>query len=393
MEKGASPKHQPEPDRSCKKGGCRPRRICHFYFSLNGGAKMICDSGMQAEQALVSDGVALREGEVEPGTAGESASSANLRNLGLQTLQEIAKAEFPQSEPIVDRLLGPGETTLLIARQKEGKSTLALQLAADIATGSAFLGRFKTSQQQVLYIDYENRPEQLKMRALDIGQERPLDSVIFKAYDVIADRDITLSGPGLFRLTSIVKAVKPGLLVIDPLRLAIEGGSSSERTAVTALNAIAGLKHWKPDMAVLLVHHLRKSQRSLIADLREDPHAWVDKIYGSQAFLAHADNFWGLEHDDLGYAFGTVARSTESLVLSLEREPESQRFGVSHLPAQLANLSPALLAAWHRLPQGFSRTEGMELGIPNNTIDRLIRATKPIGLLIQDPKTKRYRKA
>lgn len=59
---------------------------------------------------------------------------------------------------------------------------------------------------------------------------------------------------------------------------------------------------------------------------------------------------------------------------------------------KLATLPPALQEAWSKLPVEFSRTEGLGRGIANNTLDRLIRAARPMGLLNQDAVTKRYRK-
>jgi hypothetical protein len=318
-----------------------------------------------------------------------------MRAYNLQTLSEIVQTEYKENVPIVEHLLGPGETTLLIARQKEGKSTLALQLAIDLSNGDPFLGQYKTRRSCVAYVDYENRPHRIKTRAIDVAKGRPTENVIVSAFDSISDRDLTLFADGYERLVRVVAEIKPQVLIIDPLRLAIEKDSSDERSAVDALDHVAKLRRQNPELTVLLIHHVKKAQSNdnLIMDLRVDPRSWVDKIYGSQALLAHAENIWGLEHDQAGYVFGTVSRSEESFVIALEKEPDSQRFKVSDQPAQIANLPHALREAWELLPQDFSRSEGTQLRIPNSTLDRLIRQTRPIGLLIQDPKTKRYRKS
>lgn len=317
-----------------------------------------------------------------------------MRDFKLHTLKEIVETDYKEIVPIVEHLLSPGETTLLIARQKEGKSTLALQLAIDLSNGDPFLGQYKTRQSCVAYIDYENRPYRIKARAIDVAKGRSTKNVIVRAFDSISDRDLTLFGPGYERLVRVVAEIEPQVLIIDPLRLAIEKDSSDERSAVDALDHVAKLRRKNPELTVLLIHHVKKAQANdnLTMDLRTDPRSWIDKIYGSQALLAHAENIWGLEHDHDGYAFGTVSRSEESFVIALEKEPDSQRFKVSDQPAQIANLPHALRDAWDLLPPEFSRSEGTHLGIPNNTLDRLIRQARPLGLLVQDPKTKRYRK-
>ena len=317
-----------------------------------------------------------------------------MRDFSCYTLEEIMETNYKEIVPLIEHLLSPGETTLLIARQKEGKSTLALQLAIDLSNGDPFLGQYKTRQSCVAYIDYENRPYRIKARAIDVAKGRPAKNVIIKAFDSISDRDFTLFGSGFERLRKVVAEIEPQVLIIDPLRLAIEKDSSDERSAVDALDHVAKLRSHNPELTVLLIHHVKKAQSNdnLIADLRTDPRSWIDKIYGSQALLAHAENIWGLEHDHGGYAFGTVSRSEESFVIALEKEPDSQRFKVSDQPAQIANLPHALREAWELLPPDFSRSEGTHLGIANNTLDRLIRQTRPLGLLTQEPKTKRYKK-
>jgi hypothetical protein len=311
----------------------------------------------------------------------------------LRTLQEIVNSDYPETVPIVANLISPSETALLLARQKEGKSTLALQLAIDVSRGEPFLGRYKTQRASVLYVDYENRPHRLKERGMDLAKGGALDNIIFKSYDLISERDVGLFGAEFERLQEIAEAVSPGLLIIDPLRFAVLRESTDERAAVDALDQVSKLRVANPAMAVLLVHHLKKAQENFTPVLRNDQRAWIEQVYGSQALLAHVETICGLEHDEAGYAFGTVSRSEDSFIIGLEREPGSQRFVVSPNSVQVAGMTPALRDAWNLLPPEFSRGEGIKLGIANNTLDRLIRQAKASGLLTQDPKTGRYKKA
>ncbi len=317
---------------------------------------------------------------------------AVLRKLGVRTLQEIIETDYPEKTPVVESFLSPGETALLIARQKEGKSTLALQLAIDISRGEPFLGRYATQKSFVLYTDYENRPYRLRQRGVDIAQGRPVNYIAYIAFDRISDRNVALIGEGFDHLQDIVGELGPGLLIIDPLRYAILADSSDERATVEALDQISHLGDRNPGLAVLLVHHLKKAQDNLTPELRDDPRAWIDRVYGSQALIAHVETIWGLEHDDDGYALGTVSRSEESFVLGLEKESDSQRFILSPTSIQVARMTKALREAWDKLPCEFSRGQGVALGIPNNNLDRMIRHARASGILVQDPRTKVYRK-
>jgi len=317
-----------------------------------------------------------------------------LAKYGLHTLQEIVETQYPQTTPLVENLLSPGETALLIARQKEGKSTFALQLAVDVSLGDVFLDRYKTCQAPVLYVDYENRPYRLKERGKDIAQGRKLDNIAVVAYERISDRDVALLGPGYPRLKEIVKDLQPGLLIIDPLRYAVDKDSSEERPAIEALDRVAELREVNSQLAILLLHHLKKAQENLSLQLSTDPRAWVDRVYGSQALLAHVESIWGLEQekDGEGFTFGTIARSEETIILGLEKEAASQRFQVSSVPVQVSRMPGALQTAWDRLPAEFSRSEGLAKGVANNTLDRLIRQCRVTGLLEQDSGSKRYKK-
>jgi hypothetical protein len=322
----------------------------------------------------------------------DNSRKALLQKFGVRTLQEIIDTDYPETTPVVENFLSPGETALLIARQKEGKSTLALQLAIDISRGEPFLGRFATSQSLVLYTDYENRPHRLRERGFDVAQDRPVDNVAYIAFERISDRNVTLVGKEFEHLQNVVGELRPGVLVIDPLRYAVVADSSDERATVEALDQVSRLGDRNPSLAVLLVHHLKKTQENYTPELRDDPKAWIDRVYGSQALIAHVETIWGLEHDDAGYALGTVSRSEESFVLGLEKEPDSQRFILSPTSVQVDRMTQALRTAWDKLPPEFSRGQGLALGIPNNNLDRMIRHTRATGILVQDQKTKVYRK-
>ena len=312
---------------------------------------------------------------------------------GLKTLQQIIEADYPEPVPIVERFLKQGEAALLIARQKEGKSTLGLQMAIDVACGDPFLGRYPTRKATVVSLDYENRLPQLKKRGIDLVRGRRVENLVYKAYDFISDRDTGLTGPGFHYLKEIVEAVVPGLLIIDPLRFAIEDPTKDERVAVNALDHVSKLREKIPWMAVLLVHHLKKSQEDFAPRLRDDMRSWVDRIYGSQALLAHAETIWGLENDENGCTLGTLSRSEDSFTIDLGQEPDSQRFVVAADSVQVEGMSDALRDAWDNLPAEFSWSEVADNKVPHNTLNRLIRQARPLGLITQDLETKRYRKA
>lgn len=310
---------------------------------------------------------------------------------GTLTLDEIIRLKIPQRPRLIEKLLDPGEVALFVARQKEGKSTLALQLGIDVATGEPFLGRLDTACNTVLYLDYENRVHRLKRRGLDLARDRTVDSLYLKAFERISQRDVGLSGHDLGRLVQLVARLRPALLIIDPLRYAMPktGYMTDEDWALKILEAVSELQKENPAMAVILVHHVRKQQDNGSRLLRTDPRCWMDRTFGSQALLAHVDTIWGLEEDIEGYTFATVPRSQDQLLLPLEKQPESEAFVLSstRLP-----FTDAERGAWQRLPSEFVWTQALNLGIANSLLDRTIRRARAAGLITHDARTKRYRK-
>src|SRR5262249_2132875 len=123
------------------------------------------------------------------------------------TLQEIMETDYPRPPALIENVLNPGEIGLFVARQKEGKSTLTLQLAIDVSCGDKFLGQYKTSGRTVLYIDYENRFCRIKDRGLDLVRGRTIDHLHVKAFDLMSQRDVGLSGTCYKKLRTCVREV------------------------------------------------------------------------------------------------------------------------------------------------------------------------------------------
>jgi hypothetical protein len=302
----------------------------------------------------------------------------------VQTLQEIISTDYPQVPCLIDMLMRVGDVTLLIGRQKEGKSTLALQLAIDVATGEPFLGQYVTCQGVVLYVDYENRPEQLKRRALDLLDGRDASNVLIKSFDFLTERDVGLDGKAADRLKGLVVEHKPDLLILDPLRFAApKGDSKEENWGISIVDQVSWLREAYPAMSVLIVHHLKKANSDFRVRLRDDPRSWIEKAYGSQALIAHVENIWGLEADPESFSFATVPRSQEQITLRLEKKPESQRFFISN--NNLSLLTPAQLQYWGKLPREFTWSVAVsDYQVPNGTLDRMVRAACRAGLLVHE---------
>lgn len=142
---------------------------------------------------------------------------------------------------------------------KTFKTWIAAEIAMAVATGVPAFGRFRVRQPgTVLFFGAEDSLPALRTRFEGIAAERgvALDAVPLYLLDVA---QLRLDRPDqLARLSATISACAPRLLVLDPfVRLArVDENSAAEVSAV--LGSLRELNRVH-DLAILLVHHARKS--------------------------------------------------------------------------------------------------------------------------------------
>jgi hypothetical protein len=300
---------------------------------------------------------------------------------------DMLATEYEEPQILLKGMLQAGETVLLVGRQKEGKSTLSLQLAIDLAVGSPFLGKFETTQCRVLLIDYENRPAALKHRGLLLLRDRDTgDNLIVRSFESLTKRDVGLSGKEHQKLLQEVRTHEPDILLIDPLRYAAPktAQAKEEAWAIETIDAIDKLRSANPRLTVIVVHHVRKAEGDAQkTSLRDDPRSWIERTYGSQALIGHVDSIWGLEAEhDGGYTFATVPRSHGLITLKLDKEPDAEVFILSD--DVLACLTEEQRTYWKSLPDAFTWTQALKLNVPKASLSRLVRSGQSNGILAKD---------
>jgi hypothetical protein len=149
---------------------------------------------------------------------------------------------------VVPYLAAAGRLTLLVAREKVGKSTLARAAAAAVSKGCAFLGQ-PTQQGTVLWVVLEEL----------------LADVVFKMARFDADSEsVFLLQPLLEQrfegLREEVAAVRPRLLVIDTLASYVEGEEIDENSSMAWTRILNQLRRLAEEyqVAVILLHHATK---------------------------------------------------------------------------------------------------------------------------------------
>ncbi len=227
------------------------------------------------------------------------------------TVKELYDTDFAEPKWVVHELLPVGLASLA-GRPKVGKSWLALQLAAAVATGQRFLD-WEVEQGPVLFIALEDPPRRLKERLAHLGVPRAADM------QISTDWPLLNSGPdGLYDLQQCMAEWQPRLVVIDTLARAFDRRTAwnSQSAASSALTALLRLAH-EHDCCILTLDHHKKP--GAMRDV-------IDDIYGSTGKAAVIDTAWGLykERGRRGAMLGVTGRDIEPRELAIEFDGSSR---------------------------------------------------------------------
>jgi hypothetical protein len=223
--------------------------------------------------------------------------------------------QAPEQPWMIEQLWFAAGVGILGGQPKLGKTFVAAELALAVAAGGAAFGRFATQRSgTVLFYGPEDGSAALRRRfeALACTRGSTLAELPIYLLDVAA---ISLDRRGdLQRMRATIEQCRPRLLVLDPfVRLVakVDENSASEVSAV--LGSLRALQR-DYDVAVLLVHHTRKSPAARPGQALRgsgDFAAWSDtNLYLSQ----RGQKLWlQMEHRH--------AQSPEPIALRLATEP------------------------------------------------------------------------
>ena len=224
------------------------------------------------------------------------------------TVSELYQAELPTLNWVVPELL-PAGLASLAGRPKMGKSLLALQLAAAVASGGVFLGH-EVEAGRVLYLALEDSPQRLqeRMRRLQVTESAPIR---------LCTQWPELDRPqGVMELVRCVHKTKPLLVVIDTLSRALHAETAYQSDLVsTIMSGLHRLAHNR-GCCVLTVDHHRKSGQG--RDV-------VNDLLGHASKAAALDTVWGLYsgREGHGVSLSVTGREVTPCELALEFDPNS----------------------------------------------------------------------
>jgi hypothetical protein len=261
-----------------------------------------------------------------PNVAQKSKQAVEKHGFDLIPLGELMARPDAPVNYLWEGRLTLGSVSLVVAKPKVGKSTLARNLALAVSTGDDFLG-WKTHRGSVIYLALEERDDDIKadFRAMGATGQEPID----------IHTDGTPQD-AMRELVKVVRARKPRLVVIDPLfRFARVRDEKAYAETYQALGPLIDLAR-ETGTHILMVHHAGKSVK---ADA-------IDAPLGSTALSGAVSTVMHLKRTDCHRTLQTVQRIGEDLpetILSFDLETHQLFLGGNKADAERVEVETRIL--------------------------------------------------
>lgn len=300
-------------------------------------------------------------------------------------LSRSALRTLPDPEPLIDDVLDQGTVALLYGKWGAGKSFIALDWAASVATGRRWQGR-ATEQRPTLYVAGEGAYGlKGRLHAWETGWRT---GIADGALDILP-RPVNLAkSVDVTNLLDLISDRGYGLVVLDTLaRCMVGADENSARDCGEVVDVLTRLRSATPDGrgVIVGVHHAGKDGKT---------------FRGSTTFEAGADTVYsaGLDDDDRGIVLNRTKRKdgpivdTHKLRLSQLEGTDSCIVESSHLGGETTERSETLLSQFvsHFGDIGATRAELRDtVDMPRATFYRALTDLLKHGQLVNEGTSKR----
>jgi len=204
---------------------------------------------------------------------------------------------------LIEELLPLGETVLLTAAPKVGKTLLAIDLIYSIVTGNDFI-KYKANKGRVLFISADESSNSTRLKLMNRGFTENMDLFIQDKFSIT---DLSI-------LEATINKIQPNLIVIDSLKSTARDSSISENSAEFS-NAIYDLKELleKHKVSGILIHHEAKGKD------REN----LERVRGSSAITGAVWGIWQMRTGNEGIRHLQITSRDlppDSLTIKLDEE-------------------------------------------------------------------------
>lgn len=183
---------------------------------------------------------------------------------------DIISTQEPERDWVWEGILPSGGLSLIVAKPKIGKTTLALQLAVAVSRGETFLGR-KTRRAAVIFLALEEHRDEVQKSLKKLGVTEESDEPLFLHFG-------TAPANAMQEIEPLIREKGAKFLVIDILQKFCRVKDLNDYSQVTrTLEPLMSVGR-KLDCQISLTHHAGKADR-------EDG----DDILGSTGLLGGVD--------------------------------------------------------------------------------------------------------
>jgi putative DNA primase/helicase len=224
--------------------------------------------------------------------------------LTLTKLSDLLNEPEEQVSWLVEKRLPSAGFSVLVAKPKAGKSTLARNLALAVAQGKTFLDN-ATQQGPVIYLALEEKRSEVKKHFSEMGATGT-EEIYVHAASAPAD--------ALEQIRAVANDKKPVLIIIDPLfrfTRVKDGNDYAQMTAV--LEPVLVLAR-ETKAHVLCVHHAGKGDRE-----------GGDSILGSTAIFGSVDTALFIKRSERYRTISSQQRYGEDLTETVLRFDQATR--------------------------------------------------------------------
>lgn len=246
--------------------------------------------------------------------------------LTLTKLDELFREPEENTSWLVDNLLPSGGFSIVVAKPKVGKSTIARGLALCVARGEPFLGK-DVYPGIVIYLALEEKRTEIKRHFLDMGATGKEEIHIYTGGTPVN---------AIQQIREVVEKLKPSLLIIDPLFRLTKVKDGNDYVQVT--NALDPLLRIARELKthVLCVHHSPK----------RDSCQGGDDVLGSTAIFGSVDTLLIMKRHEHYRTLQTIQRygnDLEETVLDFNKEKRLVTIGGSRQGVDMDILGNAIL--------------------------------------------------
>jgi len=210
---------------------------------------------------------------------------------GRYLASELVKADLKGSAPLIMDILFERDNTVLLGKEKAGKSIFAMQMACALSVGGKFLGAYDVPKAvDVVYIQAEGKLANTQSNLLNMTKviDADLDRILWLYYP-----SIPFDTPTGYDeiITQIASWRRPEVIILDPLYMAMSGDLKDD---VTSRKMIENLRKLADafEATTVLVHHAHRQVRDQKGhDINEGDNA----IFGSFVWKAYPDHVLMIE--------------------------------------------------------------------------------------------------